>query len=585
MMNDKDAVLGRISEALLCDYISVYYVDAKTDEYIAYTRSADTGTLKISQEGKDFFADLITESEKLAFEEDRHIFRQDIQKENLLREMKSGTMQDLIYRLTVNGKVTYHSLRLIRSPAGGDDYFILGVTNIDNAVRTEQETERLSRERRIYNQIAQSLASYYDTIYYVDSDTSEYIEFSATKQYAMLDIPKTGSDFFTESVKNIKKYIHPEDKERVLETVRKENLIAALGARRLYTSKYRLLINGIYRYTALNVMWASDRKHLIVGVEDIDERMRNELDIRELERRSLTYTQILNSLAYRYDSIYYIDYETGNYVRYTAASSDSSPNIESGGSDFFAEAPDDIRTIIHAEDCAMVIEAIKKENLIKRLSQSGAFSISFRQLVQDKYSYFSLRAALAEDKRHIILGLANIDEQIRLENEHKRQLLTVTEKALSDELTGVKNMNAYQETERMIQDSIDSGSCLPFALVLCDINDLKHINDTRGHKSGDEYIRSACRLLCSVFVHSPVYRIGGDEFIVILQGSDYEDSHRLFTLLRTQVSDNLDIEEAPILASGFAEYDPSLHRTVSEVFELADRRMYQNKKNLKLSEG
>jgi GGDEF domain-containing protein len=51
-----------------------------------------------------------------------------------------------------------------------------------------------------------------------------------------------------------------------------------------------------------------------------------------------------------------------------------------------------------------------------------------------------------------------------------------------------------------------------------DLNDLKHINDRYGHERGDEYIVNCCRLICQVFKHSPVFRIGGDEFVALLRG-------------------------------------------------------------------
>ncbi len=57
---------------------------------------------------------------------------------------------------------------------------------------------------------------------------------------------------------------------------------------------------------------------------------------------------------------------------------------------------------------------------------------------------------------------------------------------------------------------------------VCDSNNLKQINDTRGHATGDEYIRASARLLCDIFVHSPVFRVGGDEFIVFLRGNVFQ---------------------------------------------------------------
>ena len=54
-----------------------------------------------------------------------------------------------------------------------------------------------------------------------------------------------------------------------------------------------------------------------------------------------------------------------------------------------------------------------------------------------------------------------------------------------------------------------------------DCDNLKQINDQNGHDKGDIYIRAASQLICRVFAHSPVFRIGGDEFAVVLQNEDF----------------------------------------------------------------
>ncbi|MBR3316575.1 MAG: diguanylate cyclase, partial [Atopobiaceae bacterium] len=74
------------------------------------------------------------------------------------------------------------------------------------------------------------------------------------------------------------------------------------------------------------------------------------------------------------------------------------------------------------------------------------------------------------------------------------------------------------------------GTLSEFGLVICDVNGLKIINDTNGHQAGDEYIRQACKMVCDIFSHSPVYRIGGDEFAVILTGRDYKSREVLMQM-------------------------------------------------------
>ena len=187
-----------------------------------------------------------------------------------------------------------------------------------------------------------------------------------------------------------------------------------------------------------------------------------------------------------------------------------------------------------------------------------------------------------KDENFFIICVENIDEEVRKENEHLRALNTEKELARRDELTGTKNKNAYTEYERLIQEALDKGEeTLSFAIIICDINDLKKINDTKGHKAGDDYIKAAAKLLCGIFTHSPVFRIGGDEFLIFMQADDYTAREELFARLEQQIDKKRTDAYGPVIASGMAEYEPATDQRVSEVFERADNRMYENKRKLK----
>ena len=88
-------------------------------------------------------------------------------------------------------------------------------------------------------------------------------------------------------------------------------------------------------------------------------------------------------------------------------------------------------------------------------------------------------------------------------------------------------------------------------------------------------------MLCDIFVHSPVFRVGGDEFVVFLRGSDYTSRLELMEKLRNQVLENKKSGNGPVLASGLAEYNPDSDSRVTEVLDRADREMYEDKQRLK----
>lgn len=121
----------------------------------------------------------------------------------------------------------------------------------------------------------------------------------------------------------------------------------------------------------------------------------------------------------------------------------------------------------------------------------------------------------------------------------------------------------------------------PFVIAVCDFNALKMINDTKGHMAGDEYIISSAKFLCNIFDHSPVFRIGGDEFAIFLSGQDYDSRKKLIENLHTIALKNCDRHEGPISVVGIAEYDPAGDSNVDGIFERADNMMYEDKRELK----
>ena len=577
-MLDNDVIFNRIAEALLIDYSSVYYVNMITNEYQWYSIDPVYNSLQIEHKGQDFFANMPRDARQVVYYEDLHIFLEDIRKEKLLEEMETGTMKSLVYRLMVDGKPVWHTLRMIR---GAEDYIILGVLNIDKDIRMKQEAEKLEHERELYNQIAASLAEHYDTLYYVNVETGHYIEFSSTDIYKSLHIPTEGGDFFAECRKNIRRVVHPDDQDMVLKLHEQETMLQHLNSKNSVTASYRLIIDGNITNTKLTQFRANDKKHLIVGIENIDSEVAMEESLKHAKAISVTYSQIAEGLADHYDMIYYVDIETEQFTEFSSSNLLQALEGAERGSDFFRQARLDTFKVVYADDREVLIPFLDKEKLLEDLRTLKVRQIEYRLISEDAPVFVRLSAMFTKDRRHLLLCVENIDEQVRRENEQQRALRSATERAMQDELTGAKNKNAYQEYEASLQQKLDAGTCGAFAMVVCDLNNLKIINDTLGHKAGDDCIRAACKLICDVFKHSPVFRVGGDEFVAVLREKDYEQRSPLFEQLRSFVLRNRAIGDGPVVASGIASYQPGKDAKVSEVFDRADSMMYDNKKKLK----
>ena len=131
-----------------------------------------------------------------------------------------------------------------------------------------------------------------------------------------------------------------------------------------------------------------------------------------------------------------------------------------------------------------------------------------------------------------------------------------------------------------MDQQIKCGKDIEFAIALCDVNGLKTVNDTHGHKTGDMYIREAAKLICETFKHSPVFRVGGDEFVVVLRGSDFSNREELSQKFYETVKRNAE-DDKVVVACGIAVYDKAHDKNTAAIFERADAMMYRNKMSLK----
>ena len=107
-------------------------------------------------------------------------------------------------------------------------------------------------------------------------------------------------------------------------------------------------------------------------------------------------------------------------------------------------------------------------------------------------------------------------------SQHMKQMQGL---AFQDSLTGVRNKMAYDNYLAELESRIESGEIKSYGIAILDTNNLKEINDTYGHENGNAYLINSCKLICQIFAHSPVFRIGGDEFLVVLTGKDLENHH------------------------------------------------------------
>ena len=288
------------------------------------------------------------------------------------------------------------------------------------------------------------------------------------------------------------------------------------------------------------------------------------------------FNRLFHALSGGFDCIFYVDVRTGFYVEFAADANEDDLQIKRNGQDFFADVKEDFRKDIHPEDRTRVKLSLEKDTLLHQLVGGRSFIMTYRRLIEGEPVYFNLKAVKAPqgDNSHIVLGISNVDDQIREALKTERAL------AMVDPLTGVRNKLGYTNLVESLDRQISEGTMNGFAIGVCDLNQLKEVNDSMGHAAGDDYIKQSCELICNIFKHSPVFRVGGDEFVIVMNGSDYRIREKLEQQFKHEADEALNGPDA-IAAFGMSTFRPHEDTCVRQIFERADAAMYQNKKEIK----
>lgn len=212
----------------------------------------------------------------------------------------------------------------------------------------------------------------------------------------------------------------------------------------------------------------------------------------------------------------------------------------------------------------------------------GELSKAFR-LAIDK-----IRAREEDNKARVAAKDRRIEKAAEKMKQQQSDLSVMKNIAYSDSLTNVKNKTAYDDTTGYIDEQIKAGTA-EFAVIMCDLNYLKIINDSLGHQAGDQALKKAARILCQAFPMSTVFRIGGDEFVVIPSGFEYKKlEERLDTLklmLDEEKKSSDDINKRVSISVGCAIFDREKDKTYNDVFERADKLMYEGKQIIHAQDG
>lgn len=231
------------------------------------------------------------------------------------------------------------------------------------------------------------------------------------------------------------------------------------------------------------------------------------------------------------------------------------------------------------------------EDSVKEFAESSQDQRNPDQLIfnQPDFKVNNEISSLSESIYNMSLNMRdyakeNISAEKKVEG-LKGYVSKINDVAYFDPLTRVKNRAAYEKKCEDIEADIFN-QMARFAIVMADINNLKKINDEFGHDKGNEYIIGVCGILSDIYKRSPIFRVGGDEFIIILEGKDYANRDELIKIARDELEKASADETAEpwhrySAALGMAVYVQGEDENTESVFKRADEEMYSAKVSMK----
>ena len=427
-----------------------------------------------------------------------------------------------------------------------------------------------------------ALAADYTFLYYVDLDTEHFVEYRPDEKSGELKIIRHDTDFFAKCHHDILQQIHRDDRDKLLSEFTKEIVSDTIDRKKSFTITYRLLTENGPMYVSLKASrLGTTGNRIIIGVNNVDPQMKAQEAFERVKEERTTYARI-TALAGNYISIYTVDPDTDEYVEYSVTEVYEALNLPKKGLSFFDEAMHNIKDVLHQDDQERVMSLLRKDKVLEAIKQNGVFAIDYRLMLGGEPHFVSLKAAMVKeaDGPRLIVGVSDIDAQVKREKEYADQLTQAKTRADIDALTGLRNKHAYLDHEENLNRMIEQHEDAEFALTVFDVNDLKVVNDKDGHQAGDKLLMSATKMICNAFKHSPVFRVGGDEFVAILRGQDYDEMDEI---ARKFDEKNRKHEKngGVVVSFGMAKYSGE-EQTVSEVFGIADKAMYAYKQESKL---
>ena len=262
--------------------------------------------------------------------------------------------------------------------------------------------------------LACALARDCTELFYVNSESGEYIEYRYDKSRGELVEAKRDVDFFESCARDAEIYVHPDDREDFVKAVDQRFLtedsdqVPELTFRRVGAEDSSYVNIKAYRMK-------DNERFIVIAVSDVDEVIRQHREEARIQEEREVYAR-LYALTGNFIVVYVVNPENGNYHEFSAADHYEKRFAQAKkGRDFFEKVRNEALAYNHPEDLDRFLSAFTKQNVMAEVERSGIFTLEYRVMMEDKPLYVQMKAAMIEEKEgpRLVVGLNDVDAQAR----------------------------------------------------------------------------------------------------------------------------------------------------------------------------
>ncbi|MCR5279421.1 MAG: EAL domain-containing protein [Lachnospiraceae bacterium] len=318
---------------------------------------------------------------------------------DILKCAKEGG-QLLSDQKTQDGKILHTLIRRISvNPVNNASAMLVVVLGI-----TEDMT---AADTLNYAYAAKALSTDYIDMYTVNLETEEFIAYRPDSKNERIAVERRGNDFFETAREDALAFLYPEDRETFISRFTKENVVDSIEKFGSFTITYRLVEYDGPIYVNLKAIYMGrEKKNIIIGVTNVDTQLRQQHELERAKKEQQMYSRIM-AIAGDYFSFFAVDPESENYYQFNSTDTFDNLNVATSGADFFTDSRQEIKKVIHKDDCDRFLSEFTKEKIMEKLESGEVYSITYRLMIEGKPVPVRLKAVMTKEdgEKRILVGV------------------------------------------------------------------------------------------------------------------------------------------------------------------------------------